>query len=96
MQGLEILDGLQSKADFYGVFLKSIKTTEKNLSQAGLHLKEVSLLMDVESDYDALKKFIGALKNLPAIITIESLEATRKEKILPKLESRLHIKAIVL
>lgn len=95
-QDLEILNELQSEADFYGVFLKSIKITEKNLSRAGLLLKEVSLLMDVESDYDALKNFIGSLKNLPAVITIESLETTRNEAILPKLESRLHIKVIVL
>ena len=95
-QDLEILNELQSEADFYGVFLKSIKTSEENLSRAGLHLKEVSLLMEVESDYDALKKFIGSLKNLRAVITIDSLETTRDEAILPKLESRLHIKVIVL
>jgi len=95
-QDLAILNELQSEADYYGVFLKSIKTSENNLSRAGLSLKEVSLVMEVESDYDALKKFVGSLKNLPAVITIESLETTRDEKILPKLESRLHIKVIVL
>jgi len=95
-QDLEILNELQSEADFYGVFLKSIKTSEENLSRAGLDLKEVSLLMDVESDYDALKNFIASLKNLRAVISIESLETTRDEAILPKLESRLHIKVIVL
>jgi|FLOH01.1.fsa_nt_gi Tfp pilus assembly protein PilO len=95
-QDLEILNELQNQADFYGVFLKSIKTSENNLSRAGLRLKEVSLVMEVESDYNALKKFLVSLKNLPAVITIQSLETTRNEKILPKLESRLHIKVIVL
>ncbi len=95
-QDLEILNELQNEADFYGVFLKSIKTSENNFSQAGLQLKEVSLVMEVESDYDALKNFVNSLKNLPAVITIQSLETTREEKILPKLESRLHIKVIVL
>lgn len=95
-QDLEILNQLQNEADFYGVFLKSIKTSENSLSRAGLNLKEVSLVMDIESDYDALKKFVTSLRDFPAVITIQSLETTRNEKILPKLESRLHIKVIVL
>jgi len=95
-QDLEILDELQSEADIYGVFLKSIKTNERSISQAGLNLKEVSLVMEVESDYDALKKFVTSFKNFPAVITIQSLETIRDEKILPKLDSRLHIKVIVL
>ena len=95
-QDLEILDELQNEADFYGVFLKSIKTNERSVSQAGLSLKEVSLVMEVESDFDSLKKFVTSFKNFPAVITIQSLETLRDEKILPKLESRLHIKVIVL
>ena len=95
-QGLEILNELQNEADFYGVFLKSLKTSERKLSRAGLRLKEVSLVMEIESDYDALKNFVTALKNFPAVITIQSLETNRDEKILPKLDSRLHIKVIVL
>jgi Tfp pilus assembly protein PilO len=95
-QDTEIFNSLQSEADFYGVFLKSIKSSERNLSRAGLRLKEVSLIIEVESDYDALKSFIASLKDLPAVITIQSLETTRDEKLLPKLESRLHIKVIVL
>ncbi len=95
-QDLEILDELQNEADFYGVFLKSIKTNERSVSQAGLNLKEVSLVMEVESDYDSLKKFVTSFKNFPAVITIQSLETLRNEKILPKLESRLHIKVVVL
>ncbi|MBT3922837.1 MAG: hypothetical protein HOF21_09710 [Nitrospina sp.] len=95
-QGIEILSNLQGEADFYGVFLKSMKTSEKNLSRAGLRLKEVSLVMEIESDYNALKSFVASLKDFPAVITVESLETTRNEKILPKLESRLHIKVIVL
>ncbi len=95
-QDMEFLNDLQNEADFYGVFLKSMKTSERNLSRAGLRLKEVSLVMEIESDYDALKNFVASLKNFPAVITIQSLETTRDEKILPKLESRLHIKVIVL
>ena len=95
-QDLEILDELQSEADIYGVFLKSIKTNERSISQAGLNLKEVSLVMEVEGDFDALKKFVTSFKNFPAVITIQSLETIRDEKILPKLGSRLHIKVIVL
>jgi hypothetical protein len=95
-QDLEILSSLQGEADFYGVFLKSMKTSEKSLSRAGLRLKEVSLILEIESDFSALKSFVASLKNFPAVITIESLETTRNEKILPKLESRLHIKVIVI
>lgn len=93
---LNILNDLQSEADFYGVFLKTMKTSEKKFSRAGLRLKEVSLIMEIESDYNSLKSFVGSLKNFPAVITIQSLETNRNEKILPKLDSRLHIKVIVL
>ncbi len=95
-QDLEILNALQDEADFYGVFFKSIKTSERNLSRAGLLLKEVSLVMEVESDYIALKNFMASLKDFPAVISVQSLETKRVEKILPKLNSRLHIKVIVL
>jgi hypothetical protein len=95
-QDLGILDKLQGEADFYGVFLKSMKTSEKKLSRAGLRLKEVSLILEIESDFSALKGFLASLKNFPAVLTIESLEIIRDERILPKLESRLHIKVVVL
>ena len=52
--------------------------------------------MEMESDYDALKNFIASLGNSPAVIDIESLETKRVEKILPKVESRLHLKVMVL
>ena len=92
----EIIDELQNEADFYGVFLKSMRTSERFVKRSGLRLKEVSLIMEMESDYDALKKFIGSLGNSPAVIDIESLETKRVEKILPKVESRLHLKVMVL
>lgn len=95
-QDMEILNEIQSEADFYGVFLKSMKTSERNIARVGLRLREVSLILEMECDYDALKNFVGSLKDLPAIITIQSLETTRVEKILPKIESRLHLNVIVL
>ncbi len=92
----EILNELQNEADFFGVFLKSMRTSERFVSRSGLRLKEVSLIMEMESDYDALKNFIASLGNSPAVIDIESLETKRVEKILPKVESRLHLKVMVL
>ncbi len=95
-QDAEILNDLQHEADFYGVFLKSMRTTEKFVNRSGLRLKEVSLIMEMESDYDALKNFVASLGNSTAVIDIESLETKRVEKILPKVESRLHLKVMVL
>ena len=95
-QDMEIINDLQSEADFYGVFLKSMRTSEKTLNHSGMRLKEVSLVMEMESDYDALKKFIASLDAFPAILDIESLATKRNEKILPKVESRLHLKVMVL
>jgi len=92
----EILDELQNEADFYGVFLKSMRTSERYVNRSGLRVKEVSLIMEMESEYEALKNFIGSLGNSTAIIDIESLETKRVEKILPKVESRLHLKVMVL
>ena len=95
-QDAEILNELQNEADFFGVFLKSMRTKEKFINRSGMRLKEVSLIMEIESDYDALKSFIASLGTFPAVLDIESLETTRNEKILPKVESRLHLKVMVL
>ncbi len=92
----EIIDDLQNEADFYGVFLRSLRTSEKIVKRGGMKLKEVSLIMEMESEYGALKNFIGSLGNSSAVIDIESLETKRVEKILPKVESRLHLKVMVL
>ena len=73
-----------------------MQTSEKFVNRSGLRLKEVSLIMEMESDYDALKNFIASLGKSTAVIDIESLETKRVEKILPKIESRLHLKVMVL
>jgi Tfp pilus assembly protein PilO len=95
-QDAEILNELQNEADFFGVFLKSMRTKERFISRSGMRLKEVSLIMEMESDYNALKSFIASLGTFPAVLDIESLETKRNEKILPKVESRLHLKVMVL
>jgi Tfp pilus assembly protein PilO len=95
-QDAEILNDLQNEADFFGVFLKSMRTKEKFINRSGMRLKEVSLIMEMESEYNALKSFIASLGSFPAVLDIESLETRRNEKILPKVESRLHLKVLVL
>ena len=95
-QDMVIINDLQSEADFYGMFLKSMRTSEKTLSLSGMRLNEVSPVMEMESDYDALKSFIASLDTFPAVLDIESLVTKRNEKILPKVESRLHLKVMVL
>ncbi len=95
-QDMEILNELQNEADFFGVFLKSMRTKERSINRSGMRLKEVSLVMEMESDYDALKSFVASLGTFPAILDIESLVTKRNEKILPKVESRLHLKVMVL
>ena len=59
-QDAEILNELQNEADFFGVFLKSMRTKERFIKRSGMRLKEVSLIMEMESDYDALKNFIAS------------------------------------
>mgnify|MGYP001409765888 CR=1 FL=1 len=95
-QDMEIINDLQNEADFFGVFLKSMRTSERFVNRSGMRLKEVSLIMEMECDYDALKNFITSLDTFPAVLDIESLETKRNEKILPKVESRLHLKVMVL
>lgn len=95
-QELEILDQLQNEAEYNGVILKSIRSSEKLVKRGSLKLKEVSLFMDMEADFDALKNFIDFLGTISAVLEIESLVTKRNEKILPKAESRLHLKVMVL
>ena len=52
--------------------------------------------MKMESDYEAFKKFIESVDTFPAVLDIESLATKRNEKILPKVEPRLHLKVMVL
>jgi cob(I)alamin adenosyltransferase len=95
-QELEILDQLQNEAEYNGVILKSMRSSRKLVKRGSLKLKEVSLFMDMEADFEALKKFIDYLGTISAVLEIESLVTTRNEKILPKVESKLHLKVIVL
>jgi septal ring factor EnvC (AmiA/AmiB activator) len=95
-QELEILDKLQNEAEYNGVILKSMRSSEKLVKRGSLKLKEVSLFMDMEAEFDGLKNFIDSLGTISAVIEIESLETKRNEKILPKVESKLHLKVIVL
>jgi septal ring factor EnvC (AmiA/AmiB activator) len=95
-QELEILDQLQNEAEYNGVILKSMRSSEKLVKRGSLKLKEVSLFMDMEADFDALKNFIDSLGTFSAVLDIESLETKRNEKNLPKVESRLHLKVMVL
>lgn len=95
-QELEILDQLQNEAEYNGVILKSMRSSEKQVKRGELKLKEVSLIMDMEADFDALKNFIDSLETFSAVLEIESLATKRNEKILPKVESELHLKVIVL
>jgi hypothetical protein len=78
-----------------GYFL-SLKFLRNFLNRSGIELKEVSLVLEMESDYDALKNFITSLDTFPAVLDIESLATKRNEKILPKVESRFHLKVMVL
>jgi septal ring factor EnvC (AmiA/AmiB activator) len=95
-QELEIQDQLQNEAEYNGVILKSMRSSEKLVKRGSLKLKEVSLFMDMEADFDALKNFIDSLGTFSAVLDIESLETKRNEKNLPKVESRLHLKVMVL
>jgi hypothetical protein len=58
-----------------------------------MRFKEDPLAM--EMDYEALKSFIASLGTSPAVIDIESLETTRNELNIPKIESRLHLKVMI-
>jgi hypothetical protein len=73
-----------------------MRSSEKLVKRGSLKLKEVSLFMDMEADFDSLKNFIDSLGTFSAVLDIESLETKRNEKILPKVESSLHLKVMVL
>ena len=73
-----------------------MRSSEKLVKRGSLKLKEVSLFMDMEADFDSLKNFIDSLGTFLAVLDIESLETKRNEKILPKVESSLHLKVMVL
>ncbi len=95
-QDTEFLNEIQEIAEANEVFLKSLRSSERFVKRGIMRLKEVSLIMEMEGEYTALKNFVDSLGTFPAVLHIESLEAKRNEKILPKIESRLHLKVLVL
>ncbi|QPJ65171.1 MAG: hypothetical protein G3M78_07125 [Candidatus Nitrohelix vancouverensis] len=95
-KALGIMNALQTEASYNGIIIKNIRTREKQIKRGSLELKEFSLILVMNSDYESVKYFMDSLTRMPAVIGIKSFEILRNEDILPLIETRLFLKMYVL
>ncbi|MEE9258359.1 MAG: hypothetical protein V3U37_02350 [Nitrospinaceae bacterium] len=93
---VEILFELQRRAEHHGVVIKTLRTAEKTLARGNMRFLELSLILEMQSDYQSLKNFIASLQRFSAILWIQSLSTKRNAAILPEIEIQLHLKVISL
>ncbi|PIQ98206.1 MAG: hypothetical protein COV67_00150 [Nitrospinae bacterium CG11_big_fil_rev_8_21_14_0_20_56_8] len=95
-KSLEVINDLQNEAEKNGLVIKSIRTKEKSVRRGNLNIREMSVIMTIHSDYEALRVYLMTLETFPAVLWIRSLETTRNVEILPKIETRLYLKLFVI
>lgn len=93
---VHVLNDIQEAASFHQIVLNSIDVAERKIIRGALTYKGVSFQLNIHSDYDAIKSFVGSLEALPALLYIKSMETIRNEEILPRVETTMHLKVFVL
>ncbi len=93
---LAILRKLKREAELHGTVLRSFQSYEKDKTSGTLEYKEIQVNMTIRSDYNSLIRFVESLESIPAIISLEHVETSRLEEILPQVESRLRMELYVL
>jgi len=95
-KSLEVLNGLQASATKHGVMVKNIRIKEKEFKRGKVDIKELSLILVLNSDYNSLKRYMASLKEFPVVLGVKSLETRRDEDIMPLVETRLFLKLFLL
>ncbi len=92
----DVVRVLRKQAKLHGVRLESIDTTEQWESTQSFRFRRVGIKLRMESEYQAIGRFVQALKEIPAILEIENLEVTRDPVRLPQLETALTMRLLVI
>jgi hypothetical protein len=95
-KSLDVLNGLQASANRTGVIVKNIDIKEKDIKRGDVDIKELSLILILNSDYKSLRNFMASLKDFPLAVGVKSMETKRDEEISPLVETRLFLKLFLL
>ena len=93
---VNILQQLKSNTKSKGAKLLSLKNSEKLVTNGNLTYKEITVLMKIRSDYNAVADIVKKFNDIPALISLKSLETERIDEILPLVETQLQLEVIVL
>ena len=95
-KSLDVLNGLQASANKTGVIVKNIDIKEKDIKRGDVNIKELSLVLILNSDYKSLRNFMASLKDFPLAVGVKSMDTKRDEEISPLVETRLFLKLFLL
>jgi Tfp pilus assembly protein PilO len=95
-KSLDILQQLKSHANNKGAKLLSLKNSEKVVAKGNLTYKEITILIKIRSDYDTVAEIVKRFADIPALLSLKSLETERIDAILPLVETQMQLELIVL
>lgn len=92
----DVIGVLRRQAALQGIQVKTINSEESEIAGKYFQYRQVDLHLKMESSYGAIGKFISALDEVPAILTVERFEINRVPEILPRLNSTLTLRLFVM
>ncbi len=92
----DVIGVLKRQAALNGIQMKSINSEESEIPGKYFQYRRVEINLRMESGYSAIGKFISALEEVPAIMSIERFEIHRTPEILPRLNSSMTLRLFVM
>lgn len=94
-KSVNILQQLKKDVGGKGTILRSFKTSEKSITQGSVTYKAITIQMKVHSEYSTVANLVKRLENIPAVLSLKSLQTERVDEILPLVETTLQIELFV-
>ena len=95
-KAVNVLQQLKKGANHKGAKLLSLKNSEKIVTSGSLVYKEITIQVKIRSEYDAVADIVKKFEDIPALLTLKSLETERVDDVLPLVETHIQLELIVL
>lgn len=95
-KAVNVLQQLKKSANHKGAKLLSLKNSEKTVTSGSLVYKEITIQVKIRSEYDAVADIVKKFEDIPALLTLKSLETERVDDVLPLVETHIQLELIVL
>lgn len=92
----DVIGVLKRQAALHGIQVKSINSQENEVTRSHFQYRRVQINLRMESGYRAIGKFISALEEVPAILSVQHFEVRRVQEILPRLNTSLTLRLYVM